>query len=257
MENQILNLGQVVILAIVQGVTEFLPISSSGHLVILQKFFGFFNPPVTLDILLHFGTIIAILFFWRKKIYNLVKNWKKNLRLFFLVILGSVPAGIVGFLVRDDLKVIFNSFFIAAVGYLVSGLLLFSTIFIKTKKQKGILQIRMIDSFLVGLFQALAILPGISRSGATIVSGLWLGFSSQTAFYFSFLLAIPVIFGATLVEASEFLSNGSLGYGIFAMTISAIIGYFSLKYVENILKRKKIFLFGWYCLLLSFWLFLR
>lgn len=246
-----MNLFQVTVLATIQGLTEFLPISSSGHLVIFQKIFGFSKAPVAFDVFLHLGTVLAILAYFKKRIMDLIFSWRKNLNLIFLILVGSFPAGLIGILFKKHLEATFNSLSVVGISYLISAVLLFSTYFIRAKSKKKINQISRIDSLFVGMFQALAILPGVSRSGSTIVAGLWRNFLPPAAFYFSFLLAIPAILGATALEMKELVFGDSFGLGIFGIVISGIVGYYTLNFLEKILDKKRCYLFGWYCLILA------
>lgn len=256
-----MNLFQIVVLAIIQGITEFLPVSSSGHLVIMQKLFGFSSAPVAFDVLLHLGSLIAMVIFLRKSLTDLFFKWKKNLDLITLILVSSIPAALFGFLFKKTLEETFNSLTLLSISYLVTALLLFSTKLIQQlldKKEKSLKEVKISDAIIVGLFQALAILPGISRSGATITAGLWSGFSEATAFTFSFFLAIPAIIGASLLEFPKMLNeSGSWGLGLLGMAISAASSFFAIKALEKVLKGKKLFLFGWYCLILSLFLLFR
>jgi undecaprenyl-diphosphatase len=241
-----MSYSQAIFLAIVQGLTEFLPLSSSGHLVILQKLFNFSEPPVFFDILVHVGTLIAILFYFRK---SLVKMTKETL---WLIIIGTIPAVIVGLFLQNYLNLIFNSLKLVGFTLLLTSLLLFSTKKIE-KKQRQFKQLKWVDALFVGLLQALAILPGLSRSGSTIVAGLWRQFDQKTAFQFSFFLAIPAIFGALILQIPDLMVSpcGYLEQGLLGMVIAGGVGYLALKMLEKTLIRAKLWLFGFYCLLLG------
>ena len=237
-----MNYFQTIILAVVQGLTEFLPVSSSGHLVIFQNLFGL-EPPVLFDILVHVGTLGAVIFYFRKKLL------KVNRRLLGLIVIGTIPAGLVGLLLQGYLETIFNSLLLVGVSLLITAGLLFSTRWVKGMG-RGLRRLSWLDALLVGVFQALAILPGVSRSGATISVGLWRGVKRKTAFRFSFVLAIPAILGAMvlqipelLVQRTEFLVQGLLG-----MIIAGLVGFFALKVLERILLKSRFWLFGFYCL---------
>jgi undecaprenyl-diphosphatase len=246
-----MNLFQVTVLATIQGLTEFLPVSSSGHLVILQKIFGFSKAPVAFDVFLHLGTVLAILAYFKKRIKDLIVSWRRNLNLAFLLLIGSFPAGMIGILFKKQLESTFNSLSVVGISYLLSAILLFSTYFIKVKSKKRANRISWIDSLFVGMFQALALLPGVSRSGSTIAAGLWRGLLPSAAFYFSFLLAIPTILGATALEIKELVFSDSFGLGVLGMVISGVIGYYTLNLLEKTLDKKRCHLFGWYCLILA------
>lgn len=246
---------QLIVLALVQGVTEFLPISSSGHLVIFQKILNISNLPVIFDILLHLGTLISILVFLRKDIINLLINPKENNSVWTMIIVGSIPAIIFGLMLKSKIDSIFNSLKIVGISYIICSLILYSSKF--TKKIKGsyvksLKQINWKDAVVTGFFQAIAVLPGISRSGSTITGGLWRNFSPVTAFKYSFLLSIPTILGAVILKAKEvsMINIGILNI-VLAVSISALVGYFSLKYLEKILQTDKLYLFGYYCLVVG------
>ncbi len=247
---------EVLFLAIVQGLTEFLPISSSGHLVIFQKILGFSKAPVLFDVLLHVGTLGAIIFYFRKGleqiISGLTQKKKESVNTLWLVFLGTIPAALVGGLFEKQISSAFNSPQTVGLTFLATAGLLFSTRLIK-HQNKCFNQLKWFDALFIGIFQAAAILPGISRSGSTISSGLWRGFSQETAFTFSFYLAIPAIFGALILEARDLFSYSQteLIQGVAGMIIAGIVGFFALKVLEKVLKSTKFFWFGIYCLVLG------
>lgn len=252
---------QVLILSVVQGLTEFLPVSSSGHLVIFQKFFGLSTPPVLFDILLHVGTLGAIIFYFRKGLARiltgLAQKKKESVNTLWLVFLGTIPAALVGGLFEKQIEQAFNSFQMVGVSFLFTAGLLFSTKWTKNQN-RYFNQLKWLDALVVGLFQALAILPGISRSGSTISSGLWRGLSRETAFIFSFYLAIPAILGALVLKGDELLifPTNNLIQGLVGMVVAGIVGYFALGILENFLKSARFFWFGVYCLVLGITLLL-
>lgn len=243
----------MVVLSLVQGVTEFLPISSSGHLVILQNLFKLSSPLVFFDILLHLGTLFSILIFFKDGLMDLIKNWKKNFSIWRALIIGSIPAAIFGYLLNSKIEIIFGSISLVGISMIVCGLILLSTKFIKKQKRVSELKdISMFKSVVIGIFQAVAILPGISRSGSTIVGGLWQGLSSETAFKFSFLLSIPAILGAVLLKAKDAnFGEVSVAASFIAIFISAGVGFFSLKFLEKTLKSEKFWLFSIYCFVIG------
>lgn len=241
-----MSIYQAVFLAIIQGLTEFLPVSSSGHLVIFQKTFGFEEPPLFFDILVHVGTLGAILVFFRDKRFALLKNKK----LLLLLFLGTLPVCLLALILEGLINQIFNSFKLVGFSYLMMALILFSTHFLK-KQAKKIKDLSLLDVLIVGIFQALAILPGVSRSGATISAGLWRGLKKDSAFDFSFFLGILAISGAFVFKIGELttlVSPNGLVNGLLGMIVAGIIGYFSLKMLEGIVKKGKLYLFGFYCL---------
>lgn len=239
-----MSIWKSLFLGLLQGLTEFLPISSSGHLVLGQKFFNL-QPPIFFDILIHFGTLFAIIFYFFKD-FNKLKS-KKFLS---LLIVGTLPAGIIGLFLREKLEIIFDSYSIVGFSFLITALLLFSTKFI-SRQNKTIGKISWREAFFIGCFQALALLPGVSRSGATIVAGLFLGLKRQEAFSFSFFLAIPAIVGALLLETLKRGVEGNLTIGLMGMLMAFFSGFLALKILQRILTKGKLFYFGFYCLFLG------
>jgi len=236
---------QAIFLAIIQGLTEFLPISSSGHLVIFQKLFGL-NPPVLFDILVHVGTLGAIIAYFLKPLSKISKHT------LLLVVIGTIPAVVVGLFLQTYITQIFDSLKLVGVALLMTaGLLLVSKRFKLLNRRFKYLKWQ--DALFVGIFQALAILPGVSRSGSTIVAGLARKLDRETAFRFSFYLAIPAILGALALQIPD-LIDGQVNYlsqGILGMIIAGAVGYEALKILEKTLLGAKFWLFGIYCLVLG------
>jgi undecaprenyl-diphosphatase len=245
-----MNLFQVMLLSIVQGFTEFLPISSSGHLAIFQKILGFTQPVVVFDILLHVGSLLAILLFFNKKLLMIFS--KKYL---ILLGIGTVPAILFSLLFDKTIETTFSSMRIIGILFIINAVILLSTKFIhpKTKNQrlKASDQQPMTNrnALLIGISQAIAILPSVSRSGATITSALWLGIQPVDAFEFSFFLAIPAIIGAFVFKIKDVAVYGSqdLVFGIVGMLVSMVISYFALGLLQRVLKSANFFWFGIYC----------
>lgn len=256
-----MTLPQALILGLVQGLTEFLPISSSGHLVIGQNILGFSEPPVSFDILVHIGTLTAVLIFFRQILWRLVKKTASKLirgeitevpKETTAVIVGTIPAVIIGFFLNHFIEKIFNSVVLVGVTLMLTAGLLFSTTLIK-KSEKKLTDLTWRDALFIGILQALAILPGISRSGSTVVAGLWRNLTRESAFVFSFLLSIPAILGAMVLQVgdtSNVINGDYLTY--FMGFVSAVFsGYLSLKLFKNALIQGKLAFFGIYCLLLG------
>jgi len=244
-----MNLSQTFFLAVIQGLTEFLPISSSGHLVLFQKLFSLTSPPVFFDILLHLGTLGSILVFFRKDIKELVIHWNKNLQIWLLIILGTLPAAFLGFWLNSKINALFNSLTLVAMAWIIFGLFLLLTAKLKTGQKEIVWR----DALFIGLAQAVALFPGVSRSGSTISAALARKVSHEKAFQFSFLLAIPAILGATILEVKESNLSAALAPGsILAMLVAGVIGYLALTVLQKVLKSKKFYLFGYYCLALGF-----
>jgi len=244
---------QAIFLAVVQGITEFLPVSSSGHLVLFQKLFRLGHPPVLFDVLLHFGTLMATMVFFRKELWLLVKEWKERENQWMFLIIGSIPAAFFGFFLNSKIEEIFNPLTLVGLMWIFFGpLLLVTKTLAVEKRAKDLEKITWKDSLIVGLFQAVALFPGVSRSGSTIAGGLFCGISRKTAFYLSFLLSVPAITGAVLLELKGGnLGEVSLGTGVFSILTAGLIGYYSLRFLKSVLESNKFYLFGFYCLILG------
>ncbi|MCD6595009.1 undecaprenyl-diphosphate phosphatase [bacterium] len=246
----------IIILAIIQGIAEFLPISSSGHLVLGKALLNFNEPGATMEVFLHFGTLLSILVFYRKRIYDLLKTIFKGRfktpdgKEFWLIIWASIPAGIIGFIGNDFFESLFSSTKLVSITLMITGLFLISTYWAKNKGER---KFNLLNAIIIGIAQAFAIIPGISRSGATITVALWMNIDSKRAAEFSFLLAIPALFGAMLLKTMElFKSHISIEPALFiGVIISAVVGYFSLTMLIPILRKGKFWIFGIYCLALG------
>ena len=237
---------QVILLALVQGLTEFLPVSSSGHLVIVQKLLGISQPPVVYDVLVHLGTLAAVLIYFRYQWPSLSR------RLLLLILIGSLPAGLAGLFLESRIEMIFSSLTLVGFGFLLTSIFLLLTYRLK-KGGHSLKKLGGKQALIIGLFQALAILPGVSRSGATISGGLLTGLKPLAAFLFSFFLAVPAIGGAALLQlpqAKQLGLNFWL-FGLIGMVIAGIVGYLSLLALEQILRQTRVWVFGIYTLVLG------
>lgn len=239
-----MNLIQSITLSIVQGVTEFLPISSDGHLNLFQHFFKM-TPSLSFDVFLHAATFFSVLFFFRKQVSYFFSNLK-------FIVVGSIPVIIVGLFLKDQIAAIFSDPKLLPFFFLITAILVFATKFFK-KNDK---QITYLSAFIIGIFQALAILPGVSRSGLTIFSGLLLGLSPVNAFNFSFSLFIPASIGAIVLESKNII-NGNIYAAnyIVPFVLTFIVGLICLTILKKILVGSKFWIFGIYTLLLSLVLF--
>jgi undecaprenyl-diphosphatase len=242
---------EAIILGIVQGITEFLPVSSTAHLILFPWFFNWSGEvdTLTFDVALHAGTLLAlILFFWRDWIDIIFKKQ----RLFGLIILASIPAGAAGFLLNDiaenDLrKPLLISLMLIAVGFLM-------LIAEKANKYKNIEKTGLKDAIIIGIAQAIAIIPGVSRSGITISAGLFRGFEREASARFSFLLSTPIIAGATILHIKDaFTSQVNYDFKVFSIGIitSCITGFIAIKFLLNFLKKYPLNLFVYYRFMLS------
>ena len=250
---------KVIFLAVLQGITEFLPISSSGHLAITQHLLGISeDSSLFLAVLLHAGTLLAIIVYYFKELLSLLL--KKNHRIILLLIVGTIPAGIMGVLIKgtgitDNL---FSNLFIPGFGLLITGSLLKWGMNTKNEGTKELKDLKIKDSVIVGLFQAFAIFPGISRSGSTIVGSISQKLKRTDAATFSFLLAIPAIGGAAFVEILSYIKKSHMFSDpiptfalILGFIISAVVGYFSLKILLRSLKKGSLTPYAYYCFILG------
>lgn len=251
----ILSLVEVLLLAIIQGVTEWLPISSSGHLVIAQRHIGL-EVPVFFDVMLHVGTLGVILIAFRR---DLVKILRAVIRLdtnsdegkfALFIVVGNVPTAIIGLLFRETFKSLFSSLLAVGAAFLCTGfLLLASKLGQREKREK---KLGYVDSLLIGTAQGFALIPGISRSGATLAVGLFLGLERETAFKYSFLLSIPAVIGAAVGEYGGIGAPGVSAIPMFlGVSLAMLVGYTSLKALSRVVKKQKLYLFSPYCLILG------
>jgi len=230
-----MDLTKALILGLVQGLTEFLPVSSSGHLVLFQHLLKFTEPPVVFDILLHLGTLLSVFVFFFKDILKVVKTP----RMWPIYIIASLPAAVAGGVLEglggSVIEKLFSSLILVGGGFLVTSvLLLLANKPNKTNKSNGTYGMK--EAIKIGLFQGVAILPGISRSGATISGGLLAGLNREEAFRFSFILSIPAILGAILLGIlGGFGGFGGLGIEIIlGMTVTAVVGFLALKVLKKV-----------------------
>lgn len=232
-----------IILGIVQGLTEFLPISSSAHLALLEHMFGI-KEKLGITVFLHLGSVIAILLIMWRDIKEILL---KDRRLIGLLILGSIPAGFTGILLESKIEQAFNSLNFIGISLVITGIMLWLTRLSKTKRQR----VSIIDSLLIGIAQAIAIIPGISRSGFTIGTGIHLGVDRTVATKFSLLLGCIAIFGATLFELKDLRGIHS-GNMIVGFIVSFIVSYLAIKILFKVVKNRSFAFFAIYCWALGF-----
>jgi undecaprenyl-diphosphatase len=254
------------LLGLIQGLTEFLPVSSSGHLVITQSLLGFKEPPILFDVMVHGGTLVAVLVFFRKDILLIFQGiftpsalktdtpGARNQGRWFaiLVIIGTIPAVVVGAVFRDFLESLFAS--AATVGFMlwVTALVLFMADR-RVRRTKSVSEMSVLDAILIGIMQAIAIIPGISRSGFTISMGIFRKLTSDTAARFSFILSIPAIIGALILEIlhAEALTTNQLGMYLVGTIVAMISGYFSIALLIRMVKNYRLKAFSIYLLLMG------
>jgi len=259
-----MSLVQALILGIVQGATEFLPISSSGHLVLVPWLLHWPEPSLAFDTLVHWGTLLAVLaVFWRDLV-ALTRAWARSLvernldspeaRLAWLIVVGTLPAALAGFLWQDFFESLFSSPGWVAALLLVTGAILALSERLG-KRQRSMGDLGWLDSVLIGLAQGMAIAPGISRSGATIAMGLLRGVKREAAARYSFLLATPIIFGAGLLQLAK-LSRAEavearLPTIIVGFLTAAVSGYLGIRFLLAYLQRGRLYVFAIYCWLVG------
>jgi len=251
-----MDLWQSMTMGVIQGLTEFLPVSSSGHLVLAEHLIGIDPPGVTFEVVLHLGTIFAALVYFRRRLIRIIRDaltgnthaghdsgWKYLLAL----VLATIPAGLAGVLFKDQVEAAFSAPK-AAAGFLIfTGVLLFSTLLIHNKNRP----LTALRALGIGVAQAVALLPGISRSGSTISTAILLGINPAGGAEFSFILSIPAVAGATVLSLGEAVAEGisSAILTVYAIggLIAFIVGYASLKLVFGMIRKGRFWWFGAYC----------
>ncbi len=254
-----------IILGIIQGLTEFLPISSSGHLALIQHFYkGLDDSDILLNILLHVGTLLVVFIYYRKDIAAICRavfsmksmsskdeeqeQWLFNRRMLPLIIVGSIPTAILGLALKSFIERNFTSLPLVGGALLVTGTTLYLADALKVSSAKN--TISYLDALIIGTVQGMAVLPGISRSGSTISAGIFMGIERRIAAKYSFLLSIPAILGAVLLEAKNVLTLAQTPHlipyilGTFAAFIT---GYFAITALIKVVVNRKLSWFAWYC----------
>lgn len=240
-----------IVLGVVQGLTEFLPISSSGHLVLAESLLGLETPGVVIEVVLHVATLLAVVLVYRRRLSELVVGAfagnRSTWRVIFLFGIATVPAAIVGILYADFFERTFESLLVVGVSFLVTGLVLWSTKWILKGGRNP--QLGVPGAAAIGLAQAIAIFPGISRSGSTVATGMWLGIEPVRAAEFSFILAIPAIAGAAVLQIPDLADGiGGVGAGPLAASFvaSLVSGIVAIKLLISLLRSQAFHLFAPY-----------
>lgn len=254
-----MSLIQSIILGIIQGLTEFLPVSSSGHLVLMQKIFGISGDVVAFDLALHFATLAAVCAVMRKEIWALIKRPFSKMSL--MILFATIPVVWFGFIFNDYADWLYQSGISVGVSFVFTGVVLWwsDALAYRKAKNKTAQESDFLDAGVVGLAQALAILPAVSRSGMTLAGGLARGFNREYAIKFSFLMSIPTIAGATLLEFFKILSGKEslqlemIGrFELLAGVLAAgLVGYFSVKYMLKIFTKARLVYFSYYVIILG------
>ena len=248
---------QSVVLGLVQGLGEFLPISSSAHLVLVPWIFKWQDPGLTFDIALHAGTLIAvILYFWRDWLNliskGLTKPKEREGKLFWYLVLATIPGAAFGYLLEHKAETVFRNPVLIAFMLILLGVILY-LVDRTSKKQIDVEHISLKTSFLIGLSQALAIIPGVSRSGITMTTALALGMTREGAARFSFLLSAPIIFGAVAIKIPKIIANPSVidAPFIVGMVVACISGLASIGFLLRYVQTKTFLPFAWYRFILG------
>jgi len=235
---------QAIILSIVQGITEWFAISSSGHIAIFENLFYIHD--LGFVVYLHFASVLGVVILFWKDIVNLFveKKWSY----IFKIIIAVIPVAIVGFLVKEQVEKAFSNLIFVGIFYIISGFFIYSTKYARQIKRHPSIS----DSIFIGVSQVLALFPGISRSGMATGSGLILGLKKEEAIKFSFLLAIPIVFGASLLESSE-ITHLTLGFPalLTSFTLTLLTSLLTIKLLIRIIKSDKFYLFGIYNFILG------
>jgi undecaprenyl-diphosphatase len=243
---------ETIMLGIIQGLTEFLPISSSGHLVLMQKLFGLKEGNLTFDTMLHLGTLLAVLIIFWTDIISMIK--KPLSRLTILVVAGTIPTAIIGLSFKDFFERLFASGSTLGVEFIITGLILW---WAESRPfgHKQLEEVTLADAGIIGVMQGIAILPAISRSGLTIAGALFRGIERDTAARFSFLLSIPSILGAVVLQAKDIRAQGLGDFQLLPMLVgtimSAIFGYLAIKWMLKLITKGKLKYFAYYVWILG------
>ncbi len=254
---------KAIILGVVQGLTEFLPISSSGHLVLGSKLLEFQGQGITFDVFVHLGTLLAVIVFFRNEVkemlfapFRFFAGHRDRDVLHFLcqdvyIIIATLPAVFVGLFLKDSIEAIFSSLFIVFTMLAVTGCIMILSNLLQSRNKKP----GPLNALLIGCGQACAILPGLSRSASTIFVGMLLGIDRETAARFSFIMSIPAILGAVVLQMGNVLSMESGDWSVLQIAAgtlaAAISGYFAIALLLDVVKKNRLQWFGYYCILIS------
>lgn len=255
-----MNLIEAIILGIFQGITEFAPISSSAHLVIVPHFFGWKQPFLFFFVVLHLGTLVAVFCYFRSELIQLFLAFLNSIRtrsieddpfagLAWFIVLGTIPAAALGYFFNDFFEGLFKNPYAVSCSLLITGSIMILSEGLG-KQKKDINKMTLSDSLVIGLAQALAIAPGISRSGMTISAGLFKGLKRESAAKFSFLLSFPIILGVfarELIKVGFSIKSADVIPLLMGFLAAAVSGYLCIKYLLRYLQNRKLTVFAYYC----------
>lgn len=255
---------EMVILGLVQGLTEFLPVSSTAHLIFAESFLGIPRPGILLEAVLHLGTVVAAIVLFRDDIRRLLSGWWSTFdhppgdvrtayrRLAWLILLATAVTAAIGLLFADQFERMYGSLRGVAIQLMLTGVIL---LFTRERGTKQITEIRVSDAAVLGLTQAISIIPGISRSGATIAGGIWVGLRRDEAARLSFLIAIPSVAGAGLFGLKDLQAGAALGYGpsqlAVGFAVSLLSGIVAIKWLLSWVRRGRLGVFAAYCFIVG------
>jgi undecaprenyl-diphosphatase len=247
-----MSIIQAIILGLIQGLTEFLPVSSSGHLVLFQKIFGINEPTLIFDTMVHVGTLAAVVTVLWKEIFSILK--KPFQKLTWLLLAVTIPTGIIGIMFKDSLEAMYESGSTLGFEFLATGIIILFAERLNSGR-KNIKETSYLDAAFIGVMQGAAIMPAVSRSGLTISGALMRDLDREFAAKFSFLLSIPAILGAAVFQVKDILEVGSTGIitaPIAAGTIAAAIaGYFSVRFMIVLIKKGSMKYFSYYVFIIG------
>ena len=263
-----MNYIQSIVLGLVQGLGEFLPISSSGHLIVIPWLFGWEEHSLSFDVMLHAGTLFAVVvYFWKEWLVLLKEGFlsivERKLsgpperRLFWYIVIASVPGAVIGKLLEEKAEEAFRAPLL--VGAAMGGFaVIFYLIDRFSRRKRNLQSLDIIDSIAIGISQAVAIVPGVSRSGATIACGLGMGLNRESSAKFSFLLSAPIIFGATVLKFGEITKMAGADSGLSLLVgfaVSAVTGFLAIRYLLNYIKKHTFNIFVAYRIIFSLTVF--
>jgi len=247
-----MTIWEGIVLGIIQGLTEFFPVSSSGHLVIFTEILGVQEAGLVFDVLVHFGTLLAVMMVYRADIVSILKRPFQKLT--WLLLAGAVPTGVIGLVFHDVFTEMFESVLVTGCMLLVTGTILW-LVDRYAAAAKSLAEMSYLQAVFVGLAQGLAIIPGLSRSGTTIAAALITGLDRQAAPRYSFLLSIPVILGATVLELKDVVigdfSRALLGPYLAGMLAATVAGYGAITLFVRFVRLGKLHYFSYYCWLVG------
>ncbi|MBQ2962942.1 undecaprenyl-diphosphate phosphatase [Methanobrevibacter sp.] len=260
-----MDIFQAIIIGLVQGLTEFLPVSSSAHLIFAQQALGVADVGLAFDVLLHLGTLVAVIAYFYHDVIEMIKGFLSSLidlkegkfipeikkdpykKLAWLTILATIPVGVVGVLFNDIIEEMFTGLTIPAFLLLITGCLLYASQRMNSGRI-NVTNLSVKEALIMGCGQAIAILPGLSRSGTTIASGLFAGLDKEFAAKFSFIISIPAILGAAVFQLKDLGSaNVEMGACIAGFIVAVISGYFAISFLLKIVREKSLDIFAYYC----------